>query len=393
VEYVGQVRAWFYVMHVLATALFKRNSFKNVVVTGVMAGNDGRKMSKTYNNYADPKMILETLGGDAVRLYLMGSPLMVGENANFDEVELRNKSRNVLNPLLNSARFFVMYADLYKWNASKIVTSKNLLDKWIMARLNQTIESIAISMESYTIPATVQLIECLVDDLSRWYVRRSRDRISKGDNEALSTLFYVLLNFSKACAPLIPFISENIYRLLRNYGGDSLTESVHLCDYPSYDKTPVKMELLAGMKTAREIVSLGHALRIENKISVRQPLRTAVVIGSAKPESALIDIIRDELNVKNVEFSTTNWSSGLKVTLDLKITEELKLEGLTREMIRQLQDLRKDSNLSITDTIDAVFINSPENIKVVKKFGEEIKKKVLAETLVPGSTYEIRKKS
>jgi len=391
VEYVAQVRAWFYVMHVLSTALFGSNSFKNVVVTGVMAGSDGRKMSKTFNNYTDPKQLLETIGGDALRLYLMGSPLMVAENANFDEVELRNKSRNVLNPLWNSAKFFMMYADLHKWSNSKIVASTNLLDKWILARLNQTVEALISNLEAYTIPPTVQLVESFVDDLSRWYVRRSRERISGGDNEALSTLYTVLSDFAKASAPLMPFMSENIYRSLIKYGTGEIPESIHLCDYPIFDKSLVDETLLADMKIAREIVSLGHSQRIESKISVRQPLSKALVTGVVKLGKAYIEIIKEELNVKEVLLVKSE-KADLGVTLDTVLTEELQLEGFAREMVRQLQDLRKSQNLSISDKVDAVFQESTENLKVVEKFGEEIKKKVLAESLIPGPNYEINKK-
>ena len=188
VEYIAQVRAWFNVMHRLSTALFDSHAFKNVITTGVMAGNDGRKMSKTYGNYADPREILETIGGDALRLYLMNSSLLVGENANLDEVELRNKSRNVLNPLWNSLKFFLIYAEYYNWqpNFEGTPQSKNVLDIWIMARLQETIKVFTENIEKYLIPSAVQALEDFIDDLSRWYVRRSRDRISSGDQRSSS---------------------------------------------------------------------------------------------------------------------------------------------------------------------------------------------------------------
>ena len=200
VEYISQVRAWFYVMHVMSTALFGKNPFKNVVTTGVLSGTDGRKMSKTYGNYADPKEVLEKIGGDALRLYLMGSPLMVGENANFDNEELSNKLKNVVNPLWNSAKFFFIYASEFNWHPKGDVTSSssNPMDTWILTRLNDAIKGISDNLETYIMPDAVKHLETFVDDLSRWYVRRSRSRISAGDDAALDTLYRVLNDFSKA---------------------------------------------------------------------------------------------------------------------------------------------------------------------------------------------------
>lgn len=388
VEYVAQTRAWFFFMHVMSTALFGSASFKNVISTGVMAGNDGRKLSKTFHNYTDPRIIMESTGGDAMRLYLMTSPLMAGENANLDEVELKNKSRNVLNPLWNSAKYFDMYAGMYGWNLDKAVMSENLLDKWIIARLHQVIKESSENMEAYLVPAAVKPLEIFVDDLSRWYVRRSRDRISSGDNEALSTFYYVLNTFAKIAAPIIPFMSENIYQVIKQFGKET-AESVHLAEYPAFDPTLINNDILIKMKNTRDIASAGLSLRSEINIKVRQPLGTLYVNKSfVEAGNFYEDLVMDEVNIKKVEIT----SEGSEVSLDTTITDDLKYEGLAREMIRQIQDLRKTEGLNVSDKITVVYPENVENTEVVTRFGEEIKKKVLSEELLPGSAYAITKK-
>jgi isoleucyl-tRNA synthetase len=402
VEYIGQVRAWFYVMHVLSTALFGTHSFKNVISTGVMSGSDGRKMSKTYGNYVDPKDVLNDYGGDALRLYLMNSPLMLGENANFDETELRTKLRNVINPLWNSARFFMMYADNLKQAPDLSKDPENVLDKWVVIRLHETIRDYSVNIEKYLIPPAVRSIESFVDDLSRWYIRRSRERIAAGDPNALTTLHNVLLEFSKAAASITPFISESIYQVLIDGSGDH-QESVHLSDYPAFDKGLIKSgeTLLKEMQTVRDLVSLGHAARISAKISVRQPLAKIRVSGVTKLSKELWEILKDELNVKEVEVVTkvgegSGWETqilkDLSVSLDTNLTEELKLEGNARELIRKFQDLRKEKNLSISDELSqAIYPDSDINNKTVKLYGDLIKSKISVNNLVPGDSYEVIK--
>ena len=405
VEYIGQVRAWFFFMHVLSTALMGSHSFKNVISTGVMAGSDGRKMSKTYGNYTDPKTVLLTYGGDALRLYLMASPLMTGENANFDETELRNKLRNVLNPLWNSLKFFVMYADTNDWKVGKIVPSNNLLDKWILARLNEVTRDISTNIEDYLIPPAVRALEEFVDELSRWYIRRSRDRISAGDGEALSTLYIVLDILSKSAAPLIPFMSEGIYRELKRFGEGKRSESVHLEEFPVFDPMIINdnVELINEMKVVREIVSLGHSIRTLNGISVRQPLGMLEVKGVKNLKEEFTGLIKDELNVKGIMFVKTfsigdEWKAqkqkDIGVAVNTKVTDELKTEGNARSMIRTFQELRKDLGYTVGERVKkAQYLKTPENMGTAKIYGEEIKSKIFADELVPGDSYEINKKS
>jgi isoleucyl-tRNA synthetase len=404
VEYIGQVRAWFYVMHVLSTALFGTNSYKNVISTGVMAGSDGRKMSKTYGNYTDPKEILTKYGGDTLRLYLMASPLMLGENANFDETELKTKLRNTLNPLWNSFKFFDLYASAHGWDTSRLEGSEDLLDRWILVRTNEAVKDFSTSMEAYLVPPAVRALEEYVDDLSRWYVRRSRDRISSGDLGALSTLYTILLSTSKAFAPLIPFITESIYRGLGRYDKNERALSVHLEDYPDFDDNMLSQngELLLQMSALRDIVSAGHAARTSAGLSVRQPLSLIKVRGTQPLEGDLSEILKDELNVKDVEWCDSlpegaEWKvqdqKNISVALNTVVTEELKNEGTARDMVRKFQELRKEKGLNVTETLSkAVFPGTPENKKAAESYALEIKAKISADTLTPGESYEIHPK-
>jgi isoleucyl-tRNA synthetase len=406
VEYIGQVRAWFYVMHVLSTGLFDRASFKNVVSTGVLAGNDGRKMSKTYGNYTDPKQVIETIGGDALRLYLMASPLMVGENANLDDNELKNKSRGVLNPLWNSVVFFLIYAELNNFDAenSKIEKSMHILDQWINVRLDQFLHEFAKNVEAYMIPPAVRALEEFVDDLSNWYVRRSRDRISSGDLESLSTLYHVLLKFAKGAAPLIPFISETIYQQLTNANAKSsskFSESVHLEMYPEYDLANVEAseKLFVDMKLARDLSSIGNSIRKQNQLPVRQPLAKMYVKGeNLSLSNEILELVKDELNVKEIEFSENmpkgeNWlnlkEGHIEAFLDSTISKELEIEGTARELIREIQKLRKDANVAWDARIK---VEIPENElynEAVEKFAEDIKSKTLVIEIKKGKEFRI----
>ncbi len=400
IEYIAQVRAWFNVMHRISTALFNSHSFKNVVTTGILAGKDGRKMSKTYQNYTDPKEILETVGGDSLRLYLMNSPLMVGENTNFDDKELRNKLRNVINPFWNSLKFFLIYAGYFNWQPKKrgeIPASKDILDKWIVTRLQETIRDFSNNIEKYYIPQAVQPIEDFIDDLSRWYVRRSRKRIAGNDEQAMQTLYYILFELAKTAAPIIPFICEEVYQDLRDENDE---ESVHLEKYPDYSDELIKgnNKLLDDMSVARQIVSAALSVRVAGKVPVRQPLQTMYIANEYKLGEEYLRIIKEETNIKDIKYvdnlqKFTQKTRGINeiVSLDMEISEELKYEGLAREMIRSFQDLRKKHKLNVRDHIRAQYPDSEENKKILEKFSKEIKEKILADSLLPGKEYRISK--
>ncbi|PIR42976.1 hypothetical protein COV24_04960, partial [candidate division WWE3 bacterium CG10_big_fil_rev_8_21_14_0_10_32_10] len=401
VEYVGQVRAWFFFMHVMSTSLFNSNSFKNVISTGVMAGNDSRKMSKTYGNYTDPKEILKNVGGDTLRLYLMSSPLMVGENANFDDTELKNKSRNVLNPLWNSAKYFLIYANSNNWNAKNIEESNNILDLWIKIRLEQALWEFSQNIEKYQVPNAVRPIEEFCDDLSNWYVRRSRDRISQGNTKALSTLYSVLLKFSKGAAPLIPFITEKIYENLQKQSSNNALESVHLEYYPEVSKPSTQNNVvLKKMQMVRNIASVGNSIRKEHDLPIRQPLNTMYVLLSEELGSEYLNILKDELNIKNIVLTTKLQTAknlvekeekNIKVVLDINISEELMLEGYLRDTMRDVQNLRKNAGLQVGEKINLVLQETPKNSQLLEKYQSEIKDKVDALTISLGNETRIEK--
>ena len=407
VEYIAQTRAWFYVMHVLTTALFGSNSYENAIGYGVLAGNDGRKMSKTYQNYTDPKDVLNTIGGDALRLYFMNSPLMHGENMNLEDAGMKTKAKRVLNPLLNSARFFVTYANLNNFSSDDYVVSKNILDKWIMSKLQVTISTFTTEIEKYTLPPAIEAIETFVDDLSRWYIRRSRDRLSAGDKEALSTLYYVLVQFSKLSAPVIPFLSENVFlsvssdaQLFEKVFGRAPQESVHLEFVPEYVEEFDNSDSAAykNMDLVQDMASAGNALRVEAKTSVRQPLATLKIKSETKFSEELGEILLDELNIKNFEFvdsvvSAEGWvihnSKEFDLALDTNLTQELKVEGAARDFIRKVQSLRKKQGLVVSDNIKVTYESTDLYSAAAKNFEDHIKSKVQATELVSGDAFSV----
>ena len=387
VEYIPQVRAWFYVMHVLSTALFGTKSFKNVICTGTMAGSDGRKMSKTFGNYTDPKEVLDKYGGDAVRLYLIGSPLMVGENANFDEQDIKNKLQRVLNPLWNSFKFFETYALANQWDASKSGADGEVLDVWIQTRLSQLIESISTNLESYTVPPAVRDLEAFVDDLSRWYIRRSRDRMSSGDPSALAILYSVLLHLSNAAAPIIPFLSETIYQGLKKFDSALTEESVHLRKFTDFHKDFFgSADILRDMDLAKKVSSLALSVRTLKGLPVRQPL-AGIKVSGAHLNDRYTDLIKSEVNVENI-----TWTSGevLEIDLDTRITPDLKIKGDARELVRKIQDLRKEKGLMVNQKVSVTYPNTEEFVLAVEKMGEEIKQKVGATALEAGNVEAVQ---
>jgi isoleucyl-tRNA synthetase len=351
VEYTGQIRAWFYVLHVISTALFDINAYKNVLVTGVVLGTDGRKMSKNFGNYPDPKEMLQKYGGDALRLYLMSIPVMKGEDVAISEEQYRNEIRNYLLTLWNVYNYFVTYANLDGWKPKQSTVNSQqstvILDKWITARLDETIEIATNFLEKYDTISYVGILKNFVTDLSTWYVRRSREREDKP--EFFSTMYYVLCTFSKLSAPITPFITETIYTNLTK------EESVHLADWPVAKELSVEdKKILSEMESVRQIVEIGHSLRKEAGVAVRQPLNE-LRVTSDELSKDLQELIKDELNIKNIKFSQN------ENRLDLNITKELEEEAKTRELIRKIQATRKEMRVSLDQKIKVTNNWIPEN--------------------------------
>ncbi len=394
VEYTPQVRAWFNVLHRISTILFDDIAFKTAISHGTIAGTDGRKMSKSFGNYPDPKKVLEQYGGDALRLYFMSSPVMVGEDMNFSEEAVAENYRFLL-ILWNSYKYFVDYGNVYNWNcelkgANGDKSHLQIMDKWILSRLTQLVLETRKSLDSYNIPQATKLIkEFLVNDFSTWYIRLNRSRVSANENEidrnaCLSVMYGVLVAYAKVAAPIIPFITEEIYQ---NIGYD---DSVHLSMYPKGDKSLIDEQLMKDMVIVRQIVERGHALRKESAMKLRQPLQSISYALNRKLSEELEVIIAGELNVKQIEYKEvkkdTIEETG-SVTLNTEITPELQKEGDAREIIRSLQQLRKTEGLTLQDKIEAVVVDFPEEHK------EMIMKAVQAVSIEKGESITIKKVS
>ncbi len=321
-------------------------------------------MSKSKNNYPDPWIFIDKYGVDALRLYLMSSTLMKGEDSNFSEKAVQDIASKIVGRLFNVLAFYELYRDK-SLELDEIPKSENVLDKWIMSRLSQTINEVTKGMDSYDMAEATRPIDPLVDDLSTWYLRRSRERMKDGDKEAKTTLYFVLKNIAKLLAPFAPFSAESIWLRLKN---EKEAESVHLIEWPKGEK--VSTEIISNMKIARDIVSVGLKERQIHNIPVRQPLRSAV-FGN-KLDNVYLEIIKDELNVKEIKHDLHEEN----LILDFEITEELKQEGQYRELVRALQDMRKDSGLIPSDVISLSISTSEQGKKLIESWQKEIQKTV-----------------
>ena len=384
VEYIGQTRGWFYTLHVLSNTLFQSESFKNCIVTGTMMGNDGRKMSKLFKNYPDPKMVLQKYGGDAMRLYLMSSVIMVGENINLDEKEFDNQVKNVLLPLWNSFKYFLTYANLHDWSPDfSSLNSQDPLDIWIQNKADQLTANISGNLEKYNIPEATRLIEPFINDLSRWYIRQSRDRFVAGNKEALQTLWQILVQFSLTTSPIIPFITEYFWQNLVVPFDKNKPESVHLEFYPK--NKSIDLKIISDMELVMQICEQGNMIRKTNNLSTRQPLAKVTISSNQNLNlnDGLIRIIQNELNLKEVEIIKSK--ETLLVTLDTNLTPKLIAEGESRDLIRSIQSLRKDAKLNLLDKIKIYAPKWPQS------FESEILAKTLANSIQKANDLKIEK--
>ncbi len=372
-----QTRAWFYYLHVLSTALMKKPAFKNAVVNGIVLAEDGKKMSKRLQNYPDPMAVFDKYGADTLRLYLMSSPVVAAENLNFSEKEVGELSRGVMRMLWNSYSFFVLYANIDGFKPTKGLSSNNLLDKWIISELNQLIDSANRAFDSANLAKAARLFPAFIDNLSNWYIRRSRKRFWKSENDldkecAYQTLHLVLAELTKVMAPVTPFVSEEIFR---NLSGNV---SVHLEDYPKADKRLIDEDLTEQMIRVRKIVELALFARNQAKIRIRQPLQS-LRYHSARLDEELEAIIADELNIKEI---INDPKQKDEIVLDTDLTEDLMMEGEAREIVRQIQQKRKEAGFSVDDRISLNFNNPSSELKqLLTKHGHYIKNEVLAEEI------------
>lgn len=364
-EYIAQTRTWFYYTTVVSSILFNHAPFEHVVTTGTLLAEDGQKISKSKKNYPDPWIFIDKYGVDALRFYLMSGPLMKGEDTNFSEKMVADISSKLIGRLQNVVAFYELYRDTQLEGNYK--ESIHILDQWITARLNQTIAQVSRAMEQYDMAEAARPFDLFVDDLSTWHLRRSRDRIKDGDTDAKQTLYMVLKTLAQLMAPFTPFAAEDIWQRLKT---ENDVESVHLSIWPKSDE--VDQDLLNNMQIIRNICTSGNALRKKQNIPIRQPL-SLMKISYEELNSQLLDLIRDELNIKEIlldkEFEDTVW-------LDTTITPELKAEGNYRELVRAVQDLRKEKGLTPQDII--MLTISPEAEPFLTPFIDDFKKTVLA---------------
>jgi len=368
-EAQDQTRAWFYYQHVLVGALFKKQAFKNCIVTGIVLAEDGKKMSKKLKNYPDPVDVINKYGADATRFYMLNSSVVQADNLSFSEKGVDEILKKNISRLYNVLAFYQLYQD----GTLASDSSKNILDQWMLSRLNQLIKTATQGYEDYKIDVAIRPITDFIDDFSVWYLRRSRERF-KDENiidkkDALATLRYILEKTALVLAPIMPFFAENIYQAVRT---EKMLESVHLCNWPKVVSKKINKNLEGKMTEIRNVVNLALAERMAKGIKVKQPL---ALLRIKKQElrnmsDDLLGLIRDEINVKKVVFSAqggpaSGWDDTKEVELDTNITEELKEEGYLRELVREAQGQRKELGLIPQDRI------------IVEMFAPEVEKKII----------------
>lgn len=386
VEYVGQVRAWFYYVHVVNTALFGKKAYRNVITTGTVAGNDGRKMSKSLGNYTDPTELMDKYSADALRFLMLSSPVLAGEDFALIDKDVSDVARK-LSMIWNVYDFFTMYASVDGFDSKQaIAVSKleNPLDIWLVSRVYELRNEITKGMEAYNIPSALSNVLLFIDDLSNWFVRRSRRRFWKSEddtdkNAAYSTLYFILVYLAKILAPFTPFLAEELYQKMTGEEFDSsVTESVHLLNWPEAGE--INQKVLEKMARTREIITEGLALRMnksetEEQIKVRQPLAEYIYEGEPLDEY-YEQIIADEVNVKMVR-------AGEKAYLDKHLTEELLEEGFIRELIRFVQAARKKAGLEVDDRIKLSI-----DTEISEDWQDVLKAEVLAVELGQDNNYQ-----
>ncbi|MEO2157137.1 MAG: isoleucine--tRNA ligase [Acidimicrobiales bacterium] len=455
VEYINQTRGWFYTLHVLATALFDRPAFENVICHGILLAEDGTKLSKKLRNYTEPSVIFDNQGSDALRWYLMSSTIVRGGDLRISDSGIDDVVRQVLLPTWNAYGFFTLYANVDGHRATMRSDSGHLLDRYLLAKTSMLVEAVADHMDAYDLPGATQEIQGFIDALNNWYIRRSRDRFwSKSTvtddadkRDAYDTLYTVLVTFCRVAAPLLPMVSEEIHTALT--GGSS----VHLADWPDTGDLPSDPALVARMDRLRDVASTTLRLREDHGLRVRLPLSSLIVAGADSESLAdLVDLLVDEVNVKSVvltddladharfvmrpdgsalgprlggdvqavfgaarsgsyelhedgtatvaghllqpdEFTlgvespegvtaAALGSGDAVVVLDTEVTEDLSREGLARDVVRQVQQARRDADLVVTDRIRLVLDGDDALLDAVRVHEDHVAGQVLATELV-----------
>jgi isoleucyl-tRNA synthetase len=375
-EAIDQTRGWFYALIAVNVALFGKAPFKNLICVGLVNAADGKKMSKKLNNYTDPMQLMDKFSADSFRLLTLDSPLTNGEDYSLADKDVGDVNKK-LNMIWNMYDFFTLYADIdgWQWDGNfedPYQDLENPLDQWIVSRVHQLIQLIDDNMQKYDLSKALRPVLPFIDDASNWYVRRSRRRFWKASNDkdkdsAYKTLHYVLVKLAQVLAPFTPFLAEELYRNLTG------KESVHLVEWPNFGQ--INKQLIIEMSFTRDVITQGLNQRATASIKVRQPLSKVTINTDKKLSNEMIDIIKEELNVKSIELK----NSGKSIVLDTTITEELKLEGLARELIRQIQESRKNAGLDVADRICLSIKTSKNEIqKAIDTHKDLIFKETLA---------------
>lgn len=467
-EGLDQTRGWFYTLTILAAALFEEPAFKNVVVNGLVLASDGKKMSKSERNFTDPMDIINQFGADSLRFFLMNSAVVRAEDLKFSDEGVKEVLKNFIIPLWNAYSFFVTYANIDNYipetSDLESLEAENPLDLWIISESERMVGEVSEFLDNYDLQKSLQPIVKFIDLLNNWYIRRSRRRFWRSENDndkkqAYDTIYSVLITLIKTAAPFVPFITEEIYINLRD--NETMPESVHLTDYPVSDQTKRDTALEKKMEITRQAVTMGRALRSTHSLKTRQPLKTLYLVTKDRDERRILHemetIIKEELNVKEVVYRENEedlveykakpnykllgkelgkymkeaaglieklsmeeiqsimdgaklhieYSQGalelteekivvqrfekenmkvlnegqLTVGLDSEITEPLYLEGLSRDIVRSIQNLRKDRNLDVTDRIHIRIYGEDKVRKSVQEFKDHIMNETLAETI------------
>jgi isoleucyl-tRNA synthetase len=461
-EGLDQTRGWFYTLTVLSSALFKKPAFKNVIVNGIVLAEDGAKMSKRLRNYPDPNLVIQKYGADAVRLYMMHSPVVQADDLRFTENGVELVLRQILIPFWNAFSFLTTYAKIYAWTPDRPSFEKPdaIIDRWILSMLQKLIHDVEEGMKEYDLSQAVEPLVGFVDQLTNWYIRRCRRRFWEDQDtpdrrQAFETLYTVLLTLSKAAAPFVPFICEAIYSHLRT---PQMPESVHLCDYPEYISEWRDENLEAETAAVQATVSLGHALRKEHKLKVRQPLSVATIVSA---DDRILNFLQDqkhliaeELNVKDVRLSNKEENlvflqgkpnfrllgkkvgkkmpavqaaiavlpqeqlsllmdgesislkvdgesivlapeeiqvervvqdgmiasnqGAITIALDTALNDELRREGLMRELVNKINTMRREADFHVTDRIDIRMETTDAVRQCFEHYKEYIQNEVLA---------------
>jgi isoleucyl-tRNA synthetase len=379
-EGLDQTRGWFFSLLAIATMLFDENSFENVICTNLVLDKQGRKMSKSLKNTVDPIEIMSKYGADATRWYFYAS-VAVGNEYRFDTSAVQDVVRRFLLILWNTYAFFANYARLddFKPVATLPMGERSLLDRWLLSELAAVIKEVETSLDAYDPTSGARRLEAFVLDLSTWYVRRSRRRFWKSESDrdkrsAYQTMYEVMVALTKLLAPFMPFIAETIYQNLTG-GTPGQPESVHLTDWPTVPAEWVDDELRRQMDSVRRLVAVGLAARNAAGIKVRQPLRE-VTIAEPPLSPDLESILLEELNIKRARYA----GEGGELSLDTEITEEMKLEGLARDLVRKIQELRKQSGFAVEDRIRLFYDGDGLLAEALERWRDYI----AAETLAVG---------